>query len=172
MSAESRTFHVPSHPGAISQGLSERMSRAARRDTAPELALRQELHRRGRRYGVVVRVPGRNRRTIDIAFTKAKLAVFVDGCFWHGCPRHGTKPTHNSEWWVTKLAANEGRDRDTDEHLAAEGWAVLRIWEHVPSTAAADQVEAALDGLRGLRQADAKGLQRPEEPGTAGGQPG
>jgi len=166
MSHDQRTFHVPSHPGAISPELSERMSRAARRDTAPELALRQELHRRGRRYRVVTRVPGRNRRTIDIAFTRARLAVFVDGCFWHGCPEHGTRPAHNSEWWVTKLAANEGRDRDTDQHLAKEGWAVLRIWEHVPAVQAADQVEAALAGLNALRHSGSKGRLQPEDPDT------
>jgi DNA mismatch endonuclease (patch repair protein) len=166
--AESKTFHVPSHPGAINADLSKRMSGAARRDTAPELALRRELHRRGRRYRVVVRVPGRNRRTIDIAFTRAKLAVFIDGCFWHGCPVHGTTPTHNSGWWTTKLAANYGRDRDTDEHLAREGWAVLRIWEHVPAVEAADQVEAALEGLSALRRPHAREQQQPEDPGTAG----
>ncbi|GAB2592241.1 DNA mismatch endonuclease Vsr [Microlunatus antarcticus] len=148
------------------------MSQAARRDTKPELALRRELHRRGRRYRVVVRVPGRNRRTIDIAFTRARLAVFVDGCFWHGCPKHGTTPTHNSGWWATKLAANHGRDRDTDEHLAEEGWAVLRIWEHVPAVQAADQVEAVLDALDGRRRRPVKAQQPPEDPGTAGGPTG
>lgn len=147
MTPNSKTFHVPSHPGALSEGLSARMSRASRRDTAPELALRRELHRRGRRYRVVMRVPGRNRRTIDIAFTRARLAVFVDGCFWHGCPEHGRVPTHNNSWWITKLAANQGRDRDTDEHLASEGWAVLRIWEHVFAVEAANQVEAVLDRI-------------------------
>lgn len=168
MVPDGQTFNVPAHPGAISTELSRRMSRAARRDTAPELALRQELHRRGRRYRVVMRVPGRNRRTIDIAFTKAKLAVFVDGCFWHGCPVHGTTPTHNSGWWATKLGANYGRDRDTDEHLAKEGWAVLRIWEHVPSTDAADQVEAALSALSAQHRRAVRARQPPEDPGTAG----
>ena len=121
---------------------------------------------------MVIRVPGRNRRTIDIAFTRARLAVFVDGCFWHGCREHGTRPAHNSEWWVTKLAANEGRDRDTDEHLAKVGWAVLRIWEHVPAIQAADQVEAALDRLNELRPSGSRGRLQPEEPGTAGAPPG
>jgi DNA mismatch endonuclease (patch repair protein) len=172
MYPDPKTFHVPLHPGAISSDLSKRMSRAARRDTAPELALRRELHRRGRRYRVVVRVPGRNRRTIDIAFTRARLAVFVDGCFWHGCPEHGTRPAHNSEWWTTKLAANFGRDRDTDEHLASEGWGVLRIWEHVPPSQAADQVEAALDALSALHGRSLREQPQPEEPDTAGAPPG
>jgi len=162
------TFGVPAHPGSSSHSISERMSRAARRDTQPELALRQELHRRGRRYRVVLRVPGRNRRTIDIAFPRAKLAVFIDGCFWHGCPQHGTRPARNSEWWTTKLAANFARDRDTDSHLARMGWAVLRIWEHVSAVEAADQVGAALDGLSALRRHPVRAPQPPEEPGTAG----
>lgn len=148
MPSSERSFHVPAHPGALSPDLSVRMSKAARRDTRPEIKLRRELHRRGLRYRVVLRVPGRNRRTIDIAFTRAKLAVFVDGCFWHGCPEHGNVPKHNNVWWTTKLVANRGRDRDTDEHLASIGWAVLRIWEHVPASEAADQVEAELDALR------------------------
>lgn len=172
MSSDPKTFHVPSHPGAVSKALSERMSRAARRDTAPELALRRELHRRGRRYRVVLRVPGRNRRTVDVAFTRAKLAVFVDGCFWHGCPDHGRNPTHNSGWWATKLAVNRGRDRDTDEHLAKEGWAVLRVWEHVPAVEAADQVEAALDALSVLRRVGLREQQPPAGLGTAGAPPG
>lgn len=172
MTGAPKTFHVPPHPGAINKALSDRMSRAARRDTAPELALRSELHRRGLRYRVVFRVPGRSRRTIDIAFTRARLAVFVDGCFWHGCPVHATTPTHNSGWWAIKLAANYGRDRDTDEHLATEGWAVLRIWEHVPASEAADQVEAALDGLSVLCRLRVKEQQKPEALGKAGGPPG
>lgn len=77
--------------------------------------------------------------------------MFVDGCFWHGCPEHGTMPTHNNAWWVVKLAANQGRDRDTDEHLANESWGVLRIWEHVPAAEAADLVEAELDRLAAER---------------------
>lgn len=124
------------------------MSKAKRRDTAPEMLLRRELHRRGRRFRVVMKVPGNNRRTIDIAFPRKMLAVFVDGCFWHGCPTHGTQPSANSAWWRQKLAANAGRDADTDRLLMEEGWRVLRIWEHVPIDEAADRVEAALEEPR------------------------
>lgn len=120
------------------------MSTARRRDTQPELLLRRELHKRGRRFRVVVRVPGNNRRTVDIAFTRYKLAVLVDGCFWHGCPAHGTRPAANREWWAAKLEANRARDDDTDRLLRAAGWSVLRIWEHVDPLEAADLVEAAL----------------------------
>ena len=140
------SFNVPPHPGASSVALSKRMSKAKRRDTAPEMLLRRELHRRGRRFRVVMKVPGNNRRTIDIAFPRQKFAVFVDGCFWHGCPDHGTSPNANSAWWQQKLEANAARDRDTDRLLHESGWTVLRIWEHVSAGEAADRVEALLRG--------------------------
>ncbi|MDC7121865.1 very short patch repair endonuclease [Cellulomonas fimi] len=120
------------------------MSTAKRRDTAAELALRRELHRRGLRYRVAYPVPGQRRRTIDVAFTRARVAVLVDGCFWHGCPEHGTKPRANSQWWTAKLAANYARDRDTDRLLEEHGWTVVRVWEHEVSCSAADRVEAAV----------------------------
>jgi len=138
-------------PERISPGgrLSAKMSVLARRDTAPELALRRELHRRGLRYRVQVKVPLNRRRTIDVAFTRARLAVYVDGCFWHGCPDHGTRPLSNSEWWQWKIQRNQVRDRDTDRLLTAAGWNVLRIWEHEPVRVAADAVEAAWRELTG-----------------------
>ena len=132
---------VSNHPGSSSAGVSARMSRARRRDTAPELALRRELHARGLRYRVAYPVPGQRRRTIDIAFTRAKVAVFVDGCFWHGCPDHGTKPRSNSAWWQEKLASNAARDADTDRVLTELGWQVVRVWEHDADRGAADLVE-------------------------------
>lgn len=116
------------------------MGSAARRDTGAELALRRALHSRGLRYRVTYPVPGQRRRTIDVAFTRAKVAVFVDGCFWHGCPEHGTMPRSNSEWWTTKLAANHARDRDTDRVLEAHGWTVVRVWEHESPDLAAMRV--------------------------------
>jgi DNA mismatch endonuclease (patch repair protein) len=120
------------------------MSTAKRRDTSAELALRRELHALGLRYRVAYPVPGQRRRTIDVAFTRAKVAVFVDGCFWHGCPEHGTKPRSNSEWWSTKLAANKARDRDTDRFLHGLGWAVVRVWEHQDARVAATDIARAL----------------------------
>jgi DNA mismatch endonuclease (patch repair protein) len=119
------------------------MSTLARRDTKPELELRRELHRRGLRYRAQVKVPGNNRRTIDIAFTRVRLAVYVDGCFWHGCPEHHVPPQTNSDWWTWKIGRNQARDADTDRQLGAAGWSVLRLWEHVPATEAAVQVEEA-----------------------------
>ncbi|GAA2526578.1 MULTISPECIES: very short patch repair endonuclease [Streptomyces] len=106
------------------------MSRQNSRDTAPEVAVRKLLHAAGLRYRVNVPVPGLSRRTIDIVFSKAKVAVFLDGCFWHGCPQHATQPKANAEWWRTKLDKNMARDMETTEHLTAAGWTVLRFWEH------------------------------------------
>ena len=131
---------MPPHPGASSPAVSRRMSVAARRDTACELFLRRHLHAAGLRYRVNYPVPGNRRRTIDIAFTRAKVAVFVDGCFWHGCPEHGTQPRANADWWTQKLTTNQARDADTTALLEAAGWAVVRVWEHVEPAEAAQLV--------------------------------
>lgn len=103
-----------------------------RRDTAPELALRRELHRIGLRYFVHRRPLPELRREADLVFPRARVAVFVDGCFWHGCEEHGrVRHVENQWYWPEKIASNKRRDRDTDEKLAAEGWLAIRIWEHV-----------------------------------------
>ncbi|MFF2436167.1 very short patch repair endonuclease [Streptomyces sp. NPDC058107] len=121
------------------------MSRQARRDTTPEVAVRKLLHAAGYRYRINERVPGMSRRTIDIAFTRAKVAVMIDGCFWHGCPEHATQPKANSEWWRVKLDRNMARDVETTEHLVAAGWTVLRFWEHEDPSQVADRVATAVD---------------------------
>ncbi|MEV5550941.1 very short patch repair endonuclease [Streptomyces sp. NPDC052309] len=121
------------------------MSRQNSRDTAPEVAVRRILHAAGLRYRVNVPVPGMSRRTIDIVFPKAKIAVFLDGCFWHGCPQHATSPKANAEWWRAKLDKNMARDLETTEHLTAAGWTVLRFWEHMPPDEVAAAVQAAVD---------------------------
>ncbi len=131
-------------PSPSDVSVASRMSRQARRDTKPELALRRELHKRGLRYRVDWPLPGMPRRRADIAFTSKRVAVFVDGCYWHSCPEHKTQPSNNADWWTTKLARNVERDRDTDAHLVGLGWRVLRIWEHEDSQGAADRVEAAV----------------------------
>ena len=84
------------------------------------------------------------RRRADILFTRAKVAVFVDGCFWHGCPEHKTAPNNNGAWWAAKLARNIERDRETDAHLGSLGWTVLRVWEHEDMTHAATDIEAVV----------------------------
>lgn len=134
-------------PGASSPEIERRMKSQRRRDTKPEAALRLDLWRRGLRYRVDVKVVGRRRR-VDIAFTRAKVAVFVDGCFWHSCPEHGSLPKANRAWWTEKLEANARRDRDTDAELVAAGWLVIRVWEHEEAPEAADRVEAAVRARR------------------------
>lgn len=117
------------------------MSRTGRRDTKPELELRRVLHARGLRFRVDKSVLADRRRRPDIVFGPAKVVVFVDGCFWHGCPEHATWPTANADFWREKIETNRLRDRDSDARLAAEGWTVVRVWEHEDPAAAADRVE-------------------------------
>lgn len=126
-------------PPASSAAARRRMKSARQADTACELTLRSELHRRGLRYRVDYPVVG-SRRRADVVFTRARLAVFVDGCFWHCCPEHATWPKANSEWWKTKLDANVARDRDTDQRLRKAGWRVLRVWEHENMERAAEAI--------------------------------
>ncbi len=114
------------------------------RDTKPEMALRRMLHSRGLRYFVNRRpLPGL-RRTADLLFPRARVAVFVDGCFWHGCPEHHTVAKANAEYWEEKVRRNRERDADTDAMLRSEGWVVVRLWEHQDAINAANQVEAAV----------------------------
>lgn len=117
--------------------------------TRPEILLRRALHARGLRFRVQFPVPGLPRRRMDIALTRAHLAVFVDGCFWHGCPDHCVTPKTNAEWWLTKIALNRDRDRHTSVHLTQAGWRVLRVWEHTPAEEAADLVEETYRDLIG-----------------------
>ncbi|AKU18561.1 hypothetical protein VV02_02170 [Luteipulveratus mongoliensis] len=135
---------MPPHPGPSSPELTQRYSRLRRKDTAPEVALRKALFAAGLRYRVTFRVPGRPRRSIDIAFPKQRVAVFVDGCFWHGCPVHGTSPRANSAWWRQKLATNVARDADTNQVLSNAGWTVVRIWEHEDPVEAVGRVSEVL----------------------------
>ncbi len=101
-----------------------------RRDTKPELAVRREVHRMGLRYRVDFKpLPGLNRRA-DLVFTRARVAVFVDGCFWHGCPEHHSVAKANAQFWAEKVRRNRERDSETDRLLHAAGWIVLRAWEH------------------------------------------
>lgn len=116
-------------PAASTELIRKRMSTTRRRDTKPELALRAELDARSLEYAVDRSVDGTRRRA-DIVFSDSKVAVYVDGCYWHGCPVHGTIPKSNREWWQEKLAANRARDANTDSVLTAAGWKVLRFWEH------------------------------------------
>ncbi|MFE3196223.1 very short patch repair endonuclease [Nocardia sp. NPDC059240] len=123
---------------------SARMAKQRRTGTKPEIDLRRELHRRGKRFFVDrAPLPGLRRRA-DLVFPRRKVAVYVDGCFWHSCPEHATRPKNNARWWAEKLAGNVARDRDTDTKLAAAGWTVVRVWEHESPESAAELVMAAL----------------------------
>ncbi len=137
---------MPERPIPRDASVSRQMQRMPRRDTAPELALRRELHRRGLRFRKdYERIPGRP----DIAFPRARLAVFVDGCFWHRCPEHATQPKNNASWWSAKLDSNVTRDRRQDQQLVDQGWTVVRVWEHEAVGEACDRIEAAWRALLG-----------------------
>ena len=116
-----------------------------RRDTRPELVVRRALHARGLRYRVDYPLPFDRRRRADIAFTKQHVMVFIDGCFWHSCPEHGTSPKQNADYWLPKLERNKARDEDTTRRLVEDGWTVLRFWEHEDPSAV---VQAVVDVVR------------------------
>jgi DNA mismatch endonuclease (patch repair protein) len=137
---------VPSTAFASSEAIHRKMSAQPSHDTGPELALRSALHRLGLRYQVHRYPIPALRRQADIVFPRQRVAVFVDGCFWHGCEQHGRRKHDVNGWyWPSKIARNRARDEDTTQRLTAEGWAVIRIWEH-------EQPEMAARLIQGLVQ--------------------
>lgn len=136
-------------PAASSPEALRRMRATRRRDTPGELAVRRLLHARGLRFHVDRQVLPETRRRADIVFPGAKVAAFIDGCFWHSCPRHRTQPKANAAWWATKLKRNRQRDADTNRQLRRAGWEVVRVWEHeAPAAAAARVANTVLVRLR------------------------
>ncbi|WP_307837664.1 very short patch repair endonuclease [Actinoplanes couchii] len=133
---------------ASSAGVRKSMQANTGRDTKPELALRRAVHARGLRYFVNRRPIKAVRRTADLLFPRLRLAVFLDGCFWHGCPRHHTISKTNAAFWAEKVATNRQRDTNTNLRLADAGWTVLRIWEHEAIEEAADKVAETVTTLR------------------------
>lgn len=132
---------------ASSPGVRRGMQGNKRRDTGPELAVRRAVHAAGLRYRVDFRpLPSLNRRA-DLVFTKSKVAVFVDGCFWHGCPEHHVIAQTNAAYWAGKVNANRRRDVETDVALHEAGWRVVRAWEHEDSDDVAARVERAVRGI-------------------------
>lgn len=114
------------------------------RDTNPEMSLRRALHARGHRYRVDAKpLPGLNRRA-DVVFSRRKVAVYVHGCFWHGCPEHYTAPARNSGFWVEKVLRNKERDQDTVHRLTEAGWKVVIVWEHDDLDEAVARIEQVL----------------------------
>ncbi|WP_199199421.1 very short patch repair endonuclease [Amycolatopsis sp. CA-128772] len=120
------------------------MSKQKSRNTGIEMALRKALHGAGFRYRVHRRPVKGVRREADLVFGPARVAVFVDGCFWHGCPEHATWPKNNAEFWRDKIETNRRRDADTDERLREAGWLAVRIWEHESVEVATDRVISAV----------------------------
>lgn len=132
---------------ASSPGRRRNMRAIRSRDSQAELAVRRLLHARGLRYRVDVAPLVGLRRRADILFTRQRIAVFIDGCFWHGCPVHGRKTfQHNSHYWPEKIATNIARDLDTNARLIAVGWQVLRFWEHRPAGEVAQEIEQVVRG--------------------------
>ena len=132
-------------PVASSAATFATMRANRRRDTGPELRLRSALHRRGWRFRVDLQVEAGGRRVRpDILFTRHRVAVFVDGCFWHDCPEHGQRPKANASYWELKFRRNAERDRADTESLECSGWTVVRVWEHEPPCEAVAAIEAAL----------------------------
>lgn len=135
---------APSTPDA-----SHRMQRVRQQNTSAEVALRRELHACGLRYRIQVPVLTKPRRVADVAFSRLRVAVFVDGCFWHGCPEHATWPKKNAEFWRSKILANKERDLDTDRRLREDGWVVVRAWAHEAPSAIAARVVSVIRSRRG-----------------------
>ncbi|WP_436984777.1 very short patch repair endonuclease [Streptomyces sp. enrichment culture] len=140
------TDPVPTTPPT--PGRSRNMAAIKRRDTKPERTIRSLLHAAGKRYRVDLRLKlqGAQPRP-DIVFTRARVAVFVDGCFWHCCPEHGRQPGVNGGYWGPKLERNVARDRAANEALEAAGWTVIRVWEHEEPDKAAARIIGALEAI-------------------------
>jgi DNA mismatch endonuclease (patch repair protein) len=137
-----------SEPRATSGKAGERMARVRKTGTDIELSLRKTLFRMGLRYRVNRPVLSKPRRVADIVFPGPKVAVFVDGCFWHGCPVHATWPKTNAEFWRGKIETNRQRDADTNSRLLDMGWTVIRIWEHEDVTKAAKRIQDIIEKLK------------------------
>lgn len=119
---------------------SKRMARVPQKGTKAELVLRRKLHSPGLRYRLHLTLLAKPRRVADIVFPRARIVVFVDGCFWHGCPEHVTWPKSNADFWRAKIEANRLRDMDTSQRLASQGWKIVRVWEHENPDDAANRI--------------------------------
>jgi len=149
-----KKWTAPEGSWASDEGTRKSMQGNKSRDTKPELRVRSLLHRQGLRYRVCQRPEKTIRRTADIVFRKAKIAVNIDGCFWHGCPAHYKEPTRNRDYWRTKIEINHSRDNETDHLLSQFGWTVLRFWEHEDPETVAKTIQ---EELRKSKAGDDKG---------------
>ena len=147
-----RVTAIPTPPAASSVAARRVMQGNRKRDTGPEIRFRRAFFAAGFRYRVNYELRGEDGQSVraDLVFPRRKVAVFIDGCFWHRCPTHGTRPRSNSAYWDAKLAANEMRDVRTTASLESSGWVVLRLWEHETSSQGLDRLHVALGDQRGL----------------------
>ncbi|MFI8227324.1 very short patch repair endonuclease [Streptomyces sp. NPDC085900] len=146
--ASNEPWEPPVGSWASSAARRRNMQAIRSRDTTPERLIRRLVHAQGLRYRVAARPLPDLRRTADMVFRPAKVAVFIDGCYWHGCPVHYVPPKTNPGYWSDKVARNMARDRDTDQRLEEAGWTVLRFWEHEPSEDCAARIAAEVDKRR------------------------
>jgi len=150
--ANQKAADPPSTPDTVGQSWAtspatrRAMQANRRRDTAPEMAIRRLVHARGLRYLVDTRPLRTARHSADMIFTRARVAVFIDGCWWHGCAEHYRPPASNATYWSGKVARNRERDRLADRTLSEAGWTVIRIWEHEAPESAALRIEAVVRG--------------------------
>ncbi|WP_085564924.1 very short patch repair endonuclease [Streptomyces murinus] len=147
--SEDSSWVAPEGSWASSAARRRNMQAIRSRDTKPERLIRRLVHAQGLRYRVAARPLPDLRRTADLVFRPAKVAVFIDGCYWHGCPEHYVPPRTNSGYWSEKVLRNVARDRDTDERLKEAGWLVLRFWEHEPSDICANTIATVVSRRRG-----------------------
>lgn len=148
------THKLPEPPPASTTAVRAVMMSNRRRDTRPERALRAALSQLGLRYRIDYKVgEGRSAPRPDIAFTRARVAVFADGCFWHNCPQHGVRPRSNAGYWEAKLERNRVRDEANAIALAVRGWQVIRVWEHEEPQAAAARIAEAVAANRPMPSA-------------------
>jgi DNA mismatch endonuclease (patch repair protein) len=141
--------HKPLTASVVSDAVRRTMQANRGRDTGPELAVRSRLHAEGLRFRVATPLPIDRRRRADIFFPGAGLYVFIDGCFWHGCPQHYQAPKTNSAFWAEKVAGNRARDTDTVKRLNELGFTVLRFWEHEAPSQVANTIQETYKGLSG-----------------------
>ena len=147
--AQSRTLPaLPPAPSASNPDVLRRMRLQRRHRTSCELAIRSALHRLGWRFRTNSRPIKAYRRRADVVFSSLRVAVFVDGCFWHGCPKHGSRPVSNREWWALKIRRNRLRDLQTTRYLRRRGWSAIRVWEHEPVDQAVKKIAAVLNRVR------------------------
>lgn len=154
MTSNAERWEAPPGSWASSPGNRRSMLGNRGRDTTPELAVRRLLHRAGLRYRVDIRPERAVRRKADIVFTRQKIAVFIDGCFWHGCPDDFSMPKTNAGYWTKKIEGNISRDRETTDSLHEYGWTVLRFWAHEDSERVAQTIIRAIRAPDMLGQPD------------------